>query len=512
MPTSISSGTLGQPSFYKSLGLAQQGEPGYGRTASLIGAFNGINAAGAAIGAVVNAYSADKFSRKHTIQLGAMILVLGAALCAGSTDVSMFLVARFIAGLGIGILTSVIPMYQAEVALPEARGFMVSMHGVMFAVGYSLSAWIGYGVYFITASGSESTFPWRFPLAFQAVPALLLLMGSPFLPYSPRWLMQQGRSEEAHSILTRLHARKGEVAHDQAEKEFDQMRRQLELDRQVAGSATWYEVFRTAPNRRRALIATLMMWGNMFTGVLLIANYAVIIFTDLGLSGATALLLLSIWVSISLIGNIITALFIDQWGRRKFMLVGIGGIVVALTFECLLQALYAGTTNKAGQRAAVFFIYLFICFWSSCMDASQFLYLSEIWPTEVRGAGTAVGMTSWYCAQIVILVAGPIALNNITWRFFLVLIVPSTFYWFAIYFLFPETRQQSLEDLKGTFGERVAVHYHDATIDTVDDAEKCGESIEHKILGARHSGPVVASGAAVKADVDHVETAIATRP
>jgi MFS family permease len=101
-------------------------------------------------------------------------------------------------------------MYQAEVSTPESRGLMVSMHAVMFAVGYSLSAWIGFGCYFISASGSRynfwfqsstsyeqslnqerSSFPWRFPFAFQGAPALLLLFGSPWLPKSPRWLLQQ---------------------------------------------------------------------------------------------------------------------------------------------------------------------------------------------------------------------------------------------------------------------------------------------------------------------------------
>ena len=97
------------------------------------------------------------------------------------------------------------------------------------------------------------------------------------------------------------------------------------------------------------------------------------------------------------------------------------------------------------------------------MDASQFLYLSEIFPTAVRSQGTAVGMVAWYSAQIIILVAGPIALTNISWKFLLVLIVPSTVYWFLIYFLFPETKQKSLEDINEAFGDVTVVHYHGRT-------------------------------------------------
>jgi MFS family permease len=90
--------------------VATAGDPGYSRTSNLIGAMNGLNSAGSAFGCWFTAWSADKFGRKRSIQLGAFIMIIGAALCAGSVDVAMFLVARFIAGFGIGILVTVIPM------------------------------------------------------------------------------------------------------------------------------------------------------------------------------------------------------------------------------------------------------------------------------------------------------------------------------------------------------------------------------------------------------------------
>lgn len=411
--------TIGQPSFYSSLDLAPQGEPGYDRTANLIAAFNGVSSAGASFGALFNSWSADALSRKHTIQIGATILSIGAALCAASINSGMFIFSRLFAGFGIGILVTCIPMYQAEVSTPETRGFMVSMHGIMFAVGYGLSSWLGFGMYFISASGSKSSFPWRFPLAFQAVPALLLLVGSYWLPYSPRWLLQKGRFDEAERSLKQLHSRKDDEHHEQAVREYYQMKKQLEHDRAIKAKISRFEVLKTASNRKRAAIAAAMMWFNMFTGVLIIANYAVIIFTDLGITGYMPLLLLALWITASFPGNVFTALYVDRWGRRKFMLVGAVGLAISLFFECLLQALYSGSSNSAGQKAAIFFIFLFIVFWSSCFDATQYLYMAEIFPTDIRGQGTAVGMFNQFAAQVVIVVAGPIALNAIGWKFFL---------------------------------------------------------------------------------------------
>lgn len=175
-------------------------------------------------------------------------------------------------GLGIGTLVTAIPMYQAEVSTPESRGFMVSMHGVMFAMGYSLSAWIGFGVSFISTSGSTSSFPWRFPVAFQMVPAIMLLIGSPWLPYSPRWLMMKGRTEEAHEVLKRLHRTKDDPDDTMARKEFVQMSKQVELDRQIKSTTSRFEIFKTAPNRRRALVGFVLMWQNQFTGVLIVSS------------------------------------------------------------------------------------------------------------------------------------------------------------------------------------------------------------------------------------------------
>lgn len=163
------------------------------------------------------------------------------------------------------ILLASPPRYQAEASAPSSRGFMVSMHGVMFAVGYSLSSWIGFGCYFMSESGSKSSFPWRFPLAFQGAPALLLLLGSPWIPFSPRWLLQQGREGEARQVIIRLHRTKDDPNNVSAEKEFYQMKKQLELDRRISQNTGRFDLFKTEPNRKRAFVGFALMFGNQFT-------------------------------------------------------------------------------------------------------------------------------------------------------------------------------------------------------------------------------------------------------
>ena len=122
--------TVGQPNFYTYFNLAPAGEPGYDHTTNMIGALNGVNSAGAIFGCWTNAWSADKYGRKMSMMGGCVVLIVGGALCAGAVDIAMFLVGRFVAGLGTGILACVVPMYQAEVSTPETRGAMVCVTGV----------------------------------------------------------------------------------------------------------------------------------------------------------------------------------------------------------------------------------------------------------------------------------------------------------------------------------------------------------------------------------------------
>lgn len=103
----VISSTIGQARFYVDMNLAAAGEPGYDHTSKMIGAMNGANAEGSAVGAFFTIWSADKYGRLRSIQLGAIILIVGAILCAAAVNVPMFMVARVIAGFGIGCLVTV---------------------------------------------------------------------------------------------------------------------------------------------------------------------------------------------------------------------------------------------------------------------------------------------------------------------------------------------------------------------------------------------------------------------
>lgn len=444
--------TVGEPDFYDYFGLAAKGEPGYAHTTNMVGALNGVNSAGAIAGSLFQAWTADYFGRKRTIQLGSVVLVVGGALCAGAVHMAMFLVGRFIAGMGSGILTCIVPIYQAEVSTAETRGAMVAMTGVMYSMGYSLAGWLGYACYHVNASSPNASFAWRFPLAVQVLFPLIVLAGSPWIPYSPRWLMQQDRREEALSILEHLHATPEDAQHLKARREFDLIDEQYKLD-QALSLGRSFELFRTLPNRRRALVASILMWGDQFLGVYVMTNYGVIIYGNLGLTGDIPLLLNACWNSFTMIGNSWTAFSVDRFGRRTYLLLGTVGCIVSLIFLCALSAEYLNTSHLPGLRAAVFFMFFFIFWWSFFMDATQYVYVAEIFPNHLRPQGVALGLSVFYVASEVTLVGAPVALDRIGWKFYLVLIIPSACYLVALYFLFPETKGKTLEEIGALFGD-----------------------------------------------------------
>ena len=120
-------------------------------------------------------------------------------------------------------------------------------------------------------------------------------------------------------------------------------------------------------------------------------------------------------------------------------------------------------------------------FWACCLDATQYLYVAEIFPTNVRSQGTAVGMAGLFCGTLVVLVAGPIALNDISWRFYFLLIIPPAIELVCVWIWFPETKQRSLEDISEAFGDKVAVHYYQATLEEQEQYAEEELKREHSI-------------------------------
>lgn len=150
---------------------------------------------GAMFGALVNGPIADALSRRWSILLANGIFLVGSIIQAASVNIPMIFVGRFIAGLSIGQLSMVVPLYISEIAPPNLRGGLTALQQGGITCGIMISFWLNYGTQYIGGTGDgQSPVAWRLPLALQCLFSLILAGGTFFLPYSPRWLMMKGES------------------------------------------------------------------------------------------------------------------------------------------------------------------------------------------------------------------------------------------------------------------------------------------------------------------------------
>jgi MFS family permease len=192
--SSIIATTTGQPTFLEYFELDTRSN-----AADLLGAINGLFSAGGLFGCISCFWIPDKFGRKKAILIASFISIIGNGLAAGSVHIAMFIIARLITGFSVGALVSLVPLYQSEISPPKIRGLLVGMHGTGIATGYVAASWIGFGFYFVNASGTQ----WRMPLAIGAFWPLALAIGVLFIPESPRWreflLQSKGQTSPADS-------------------------------------------------------------------------------------------------------------------------------------------------------------------------------------------------------------------------------------------------------------------------------------------------------------------------
>lgn len=277
----------------------------------------------------------------------------------------MFQAGRFFAGLGIGILVTIVPMYISEMSHPTKRGWLVGNHAIFLVFGYMLSSWIGFGCYFATSV--NQSFAWRFPLCLQVLFPAVLLAGSPMLPESARWLLSKDRVDEAWTVIRRIRADPNDPEDISAKEEFYQIREQIVLERKKRielRRPLWQAVWTKKSYRKRMMIGFMTQWGAEFCGPLIINNYAVILYTSLGATGYMPLLLSALWLTTAgLIYNPGGAWLQDRVNsRRGMLLVGTAGCLFCTVMLVVCSAVWGGTSNKVGNGFGIFFIFLYLAF------------------------------------------------------------------------------------------------------------------------------------------------------
>ncbi|QGI61528.1 hypothetical protein CEK26_005496 [Fusarium fujikuroi] len=417
--------TVAQPSFVEYFELGTRSN-----ATSLISAMNSLFFAGAAIFILTVPFFADKWGRKAAVAVSATVIIIAGAVLAGSVHVAQFIVFRFVSGAGTYMMISSVTLWMTEIAPPSIRGVLVGLVGASLLFGYSSSVWVGYGFYFFKSSNA-----WRVPFVFQGLPSLLLLALLYWLPESPRWLMLQGRHEQARDTLLKLHTP------EEVEVEFLQIREQVEIDKTLPSS--YWAMFANRNNRKRTLIGMGTFASIQTSGIL--------IYGALGFGVETQLIYAAAWLTLGWGGGCLALFVVDRIPRPKFIGYGLLACQACLIIEAALVANFAGSDNKTALRACVAMLFLFVFIYEFALDSAQFVYLGELFPTHIRAKGVSLGCGTLALMNVIWLSVAPTAFNSIGWKFYLCFIIPGCFCAAMILYYFPDTLGLPLEEINAIF-------------------------------------------------------------
>ncbi|KAL5610881.1 hypothetical protein FOBRF1_006998 [Fusarium oxysporum] len=231
------------------------------------------------------------------------------------------------------------------------------------------------------------------------------------------------------------------------------IKQQVELDR--ASERSWLALWKIPTARKRMIFGFLVMAIAQSSGVLVINNYQTVLYEGLGVTGWKALLL-SIYTSWAAFMNWINAILLDRIGQIKLMVIGMTGAAIAISCESAMVARFAGTDNAVGNGFGVLFLFLFITFFAGEMDASCYVYLSEIFPTWMRAQGVSFSIAGLFTTTLLYTGSASFAFSEIGWKHYLVFVFTSLVGASVIWYFFPETNGLSLEEISVLFGDEVA--------------------------------------------------------
>jgi sugar porter (SP) family MFS transporter len=389
---------------------------------------------GTVIGSLIGSRPSDQFGRKNTLYFVAIAYLLSSLGTALADSWSVFLIFRFLGGLGVGISSVTAPIYISEVSPADRRGRLVGL----FQFNVVLGILISYLSNYLISQGGDAS--WRLMLGVQAVPSLVFLILIYFIPESPRWLiLKKGDDKTALEILRVINP-----------LNCDNELLAIKNSKALSDSAKNKDVLFSRKYKTPIMLAVLFAFFNQVSGINAIIYYAPRIFEMAGLGAHSSLLST---VGIGIINFLFTLLainFIDKIGRRTLMFIGSVGLIISLALVS-----YTFFTGNFSGFAIPIYIMIFIAFFAFSQGAVIWVFISEIFPNEMRAKGQTLGSSTHWVMAALIAFSFP--------YFAEILGGANTFFFFAsmmvlqlifVWRLMPETKGRSLEQI----GTNIVMH------------------------------------------------------
>jgi len=383
-----------------------------------------ITLIGCLLGCSVAGWYADRYGRRKTLMLAALIFIVGALLMGYTNNLSELLIGRLTVGLGIGLASMTSPLYIAEMAPAKIRGLCVTLNQLCLVSGIFISYLVDYGF-----SHSAN---WHAMLWVSAVPAIFMFTALLFLPNTPRWLMSKGATEKARETLTKL-------KEENVEEQLQAM--QIVSQRQ---QNHWRDVF-SLRLKGLMLIACGLAIFQQITGINTILYYAPTLFVRAGFNNASSAIYASLGIGLAMVLTVSSVLLlIDRVGRRKLLLLGLLGQLIGL----IMVGFAFGHTGQQRDFVLVSLL-IYIIGFAMGMGPVTWLVIAEIFPLNIRGKASSVATLCNWSFNLIVSLSFLSLINFIgtTDTFWLYAVITLSAIVFVYYFL-PETTGRSLEALE----------------------------------------------------------------
>lgn len=332
-----------------------------------------ILSAGTFFGALLAAPFGDLLGRRWGLMVAAgLVFNLGVILQTASTAQPLFIAGRFFAGLGVGLVSALIPMYQSETAPKWIRGTIVGAYQLAITIGLFLAAIVNNGTKDRNDSGS-----YRIPIAIQFLWSLVLVIGLFLLPETPRYLIKMDKYEKASRSLGKL--RRLPPDHPAIKEELDEVQAN-HLYEMSLGKSSYRDCFKGTVGKR-LLTGCLLQALQQLTGVNFIFYYGTQYFLRAGFDNPFVIQVIT--NSVNVASTLPGLWMVEKLGRRNLLLLGAVGMSLCQYIVAIVGTV-AGTTDAAAQKAAIAFVCIYIFFFASSWGPVGWVVTGELFPLKVR--------------------------------------------------------------------------------------------------------------------------------
>lgn len=403
---------------------------------------------GAVIGSALAGWLSDRFGRSRNLLLAAVLLWVSALGSALADNIQLLVFARWLGGLGVGISAMVCPLYISEISPTHLRGRLVTMFQFAITIGIMVALFNNYGLetwaQSMRATAAEGSFlkwflvdeTWRAMFASELVPGLLFLVLATMLPESPRWLVKQGRHDQAYGILRRIFA-------TGADAEFETIKATVAAE--SAERSRFVDVLRKR-YRKPLIIAMLLAAFAQFSGINVVFYYGTSMLETAGFGTDSALSGMAVIGFFNMICTVIAMRYVDKLGRRLLLQIGTVGALA-----CLVGI--GATFGSGANNMLIALMCAFVAFFAFSLGPIKFIFASEIFPTNIRSHAMSIAILTMWLTDTLVGQFTPALREGLgpsgTFFLFAAILAPQLV---MVWKFMPETAGRSLEEIERWYG------------------------------------------------------------